>query len=176
MKTSLASALLLAFFPLSWASFAGAEQAAPSVTVQHTTEEGRDVILVKVLRDGKPVEGAKVEVGVERLFGVLSLGRDETLDDGTASVAFPKGLPGSATGELKLAIDVEEPGGGARSRVLASVGGARPSKSDADPFPEALWAPKAPRALVATICIVLGGVWLTYVFVFLQLFGIRKGE
>ena len=64
--------------------------------------EGKAVLIATVHVKGEPAEDAMVAFNVERTFGRMFLGREVTLDDGTAVVPFPEGLPGDAGGMLRV--------------------------------------------------------------------------
>jgi hypothetical protein len=146
----------------------------PQITVAPGTEEGKPVLIATVMLNGKPVKDARVTFGVKRTFGTMILGQDDTLDDGTAEVKFPTGLPGDATGQLQLVVEVKPGEQYNRARAEATVGGGRIVPVDPDPFPRALWAPHAPLPIVITICTLLIIVWSTFAFVVSQLLKIRK--
>jgi molybdopterin-containing oxidoreductase family membrane subunit len=146
----------------------------PVITLKLSTEEGKKVIVATVKTNDRPVEGAKVAILVKRTFGELSLGAEATLDDGTAAVPFPDGLPGDAEGRLQVIAELQSPKEFAGARVEAALAGGRIIPPEKDPFPRALWAPRAPLVLVATIFILLGAVWSTYAYVVVQLIQIKK--
>ena len=152
-----------------------ATQPAALVTLSVVTEEGEKLIRATVTSGGKPVENATVEFCVRRTFGNLLLGQDKTLDDGTAAVKFPMGLPAGANGELALAAEVTSPAPYAGAGALITDVGGRVVGPVPDPFPRALWAPHAPLPLLIVICSLLAGVWTTYVFVVSQVVAIWKG-
>jgi hypothetical protein len=150
------------------------------------------MIVATVTVDGKPVENASVSFYVERSFGSLRIGEDKTLEDGSAAVAFPEGLPGGAGGELRIIAQATFPSGpGSEAKAgmeavsptppgeaivargqLGIEGVAR--KTERDPFPRALWAPRAPIPLLVTVGGILVAVWGTYAFVILQLIKIKR--
>ena len=153
------------------------ERATPQPVISITTaiEEGKKVVLATVTLDEKPIEGVQVAFFVERTFGLLPLGTEETLDDGTAAVPFPQGLPGGANGDLRIVAEIKSPAEYAAVRGRTTLGGGIVIAPKADPFPRAVWAPKAPLPLLVTIATLVGGVWCAYAYVFVQLMKIRKG-
>ena len=153
-----------------------ATQPSAHVALAVVTEEGQKLIRATVTAaDGKPVENATVQFCVSRTFGDLKLGEDKTLDDGTAAVPFPVGLPGGPRGELALCAELKAPApyAGACARITDASG--LVVTPAAEPFPRALWAPHAPVPLLVVICSLLAGVWTTYVFVVSQVIAIWKG-
>lgn len=153
-----------------------ATQPAAKVALAVVTEDREKLVRATVTAlDGKPVENASVQFFVCRTFGDLKLGEDKTLDDGTAAVRFPTGLPGGATGQLQLCAQVKAPAPYVGAYAVITDAGGLLVKPVADPFPRALWAPHAPLPLLIVICSLLAGVWTTYAFVISQIIAIYKG-
>lgn len=179
-----AVAVLFAVVLLPSASLAQAAGSTPpvstdlprkaAVVLRSDTEEGKKVLIATVTSDGRPVERARVAIRVKRLFGWLVLGQEETLDDGTAAVPFPADLPGGMEGQIQVNAEVMAPTELAGTKVEARFDGAARMTPQADPFPRALWSPRAPLPLVFFIFTILAAVWLTYGRVVWQLFSIRK--
>lgn len=153
-----------------------APAAKPTIALKLDTEEGKKVIVATVTQAAKPVEGAKVAFSVKRTFGDLQLGTEETLDDGTAAVAFPADLPGGADGTLQVIAEVKAPKELAGLRSQSVFDGAAKIHAEPEPFPRALWSPRAPLGLVLTVFVLLGAVWSTYAYVVVQLLHIKKGK
>jgi len=155
-----------------------ASAAAPTrrveVSVQDTVEDNEHLLIATVTNSGHPLEGVTVRFFVKRTFGNLLLGEDQTLDDGTAAVDFPKVLPGDHTGRLNVITEAVTPSGEVMGRGQSAV------KADTvitttrtDPFPRALWARHAPLPLLLTVIVIFGGVWLTYAFVVVQIIKLK---
>lgn len=144
------------------------------VVLSVTTEENRRMLVATVTRDEKPVEGAKVRFAVRRTFGTLVLGEEATLDDGTAAVPFPEGLPGDATGALAVIGEVVSPAELVASRAEQSLRGGTPAAGDTGGLPRALWAPRAPLGFIVAVGSIVGIVWLSYIVVIRLLWRIWK--
>jgi hypothetical protein len=146
----------------------------PTIVVAPRLEEGNRMLGATVMLNNKPLVGAKVNFFVERSFGSLNIGEDDTLDDGVAAVKFPEGLPGGATGKLHVIARIN----GTKSYAAASgettVAADFAVVPDPNPFPRAIWAPHAPIPLILTLSLALAGVWSTYLFVLVQLRALRK--
>ncbi|MFA6043900.1 MAG: NrfD/PsrC family molybdoenzyme membrane anchor subunit, partial [Phycisphaerales bacterium] len=153
-------------------------KAAPlaSVALSVVTEDNRRMIVATVKREEKPVEGAKVLFRVRRTFGNLALGEETTLDDGTAAVPFPEGLPGDAAGALIVIGEVTAPAELALSRAEQSLSGGTPAARESGGMPRALWAPRAPLGFIVAVGSIVGVVWLSYLFVLSLLWRIWKGR
>ena len=158
------------FLPIA----AGESLPRPDISIAAATEEGQKLLVATVELGGKPLQGAQVAFFVRRLFGLISLGVDETIEDGTAAVPFPEKLPGGTSGELEVVVEVAgSPSYAADRKVLIVEGGLQAVKKE-ESFPRALWAPHAPIPLIVTIIGLLAIVWSAYTFVFVQLFKIYK--
>ncbi|MFI5246368.1 MAG: hypothetical protein ACHQQR_14140, partial [Gemmatimonadales bacterium] len=149
------------------ATVAGAP--AARIELKRTTEDKDEMLVATVTANGKPVAGAVVTFNVVRSFGMISLGEDQTIDDGTAAVKYPQGLPGDARGEQVFSIAVKSPPALAGAPVSVKLGGAEPVRSAPVEVPRALWSTRVPLALVGTIITLLLCVWSTYAFVVSQL-------
>jgi hypothetical protein len=147
------------------------------ITVERTVEDGVDLLLVTLTDgDGQPLEGVAVGAYIKRQFGELVIGRETTFDDGTAYIALPEDLPPAKSGQLSILVRVIETQGRAGTQVQIKVTGAPIAGADEPPFPHrALWASHAPLSLIATLAVLLGGVWSTYGFVLYQVRCLKKG-
>jgi hypothetical protein len=177
--------------------------AAPLLTLKTEVEDNKKMIVATVTRDGKPIEGIPVSFYVQRSFGKLVIGEDKTLEDGSAAIPAPEGLPGGPGGELKILAQatLPETAGGevkASTEVAAPTTPAEPAASPAptapqiidaqftlkgeakilqeqEHVPRALWAPHAPFLLLATVTGILVAVWGSYAFVVSQIIKIKQG-
>lgn len=147
----------------------------PEIAITTSVEEGKKVIVAKVTLNGKPVENAKVTVQIQRTFGQITLGTEATLDDGTVAVPFPTDLPGGIAGQIQVVAEIKSPPEYAATRAQATLDGAPKVQLESNPFPRALWSPKAPLALILTIFTLLAIVWSTYTHVLVQLIKIKRG-
>ena len=157
---------------------AGAQAPAPAspaqIELKRTTEDKQEMLVAKVTSNGLPVAGAVVAFSVTRMFGIMSLGEDQTLTDGTAAVQYPHGLPGDARGELVFSVEVRSPPALAGPPVQVKLGGAEPARVSRAAVPRALWSSRAPIGIVGTIVFLLLCVWTTYGFVISQLAAIYR--
>jgi hypothetical protein len=147
----------------------------PQVSIELGEEEKKKVVRATVTLDGKPLPDAAVKISVKRTFGLLPLGKDTTLDDGTAVAPFPLDLPGDADRQLQIVAAVAGTPKYDAAIALTAVPAIRAALAVPDPFPRALWAPHAPLELIVPIFSLLAGVWITYAFVVRQIIAIHKG-
>lgn len=146
----------------------------PQIAITTDMEDGKRVIIATVTREGKPIEDVRVALQVKRTLGSLTLGEDDTLDDGTVAVPFPADLPGDSEGRIQVFAQIKSPPEHAAISAQATLDGALKMRTEADPFPRALWSPHAPLGLVLTIFTLLTIVWSTYAFVVVQLIKIKR--
>ena len=123
------------------------------------------------------VKNAEVKFYIQRLFGLMPVAEDYTAatdENGEASIAVPKSIPGDTNGSITIVARIEdnEQFGNVENKVPAVWG--RAVVMEKDPFPRALWEPYAPLPLILTIAILFGGVWTTYSIIFFTLYKIKK--
>jgi molybdopterin-containing oxidoreductase family membrane subunit len=165
----LVAAGLFALTPWKSAGAQAPASAAVRIDLKRTIEDKQEMLVATVTANGHPVPGAVVAISVARTFGMIELGEDQTLDDGTAAVKYPHGLPGDARGEQTFSLTVKSPPALAGPPVLVKLGGAERLNVAPVEVPRALWSTRVPLALVGTIFTLLLCVWSTYAFVASQL-------
>ena len=137
------------------------------------------VVASEVLPNGEknPISNAEVNFGIQQLFGVMPLGEEPTAttdDNGVATFNFPEGINGDENGKVTIvARIIDNDVYGNVETASAAAWGARlvPEKN---PFPRALWEPRAPLILITAFSIIFGGIWFTYAYVIFQLVKIKK--
>jgi Ni/Fe-hydrogenase subunit HybB-like protein len=149
-------------------------QPVPVVEIARQLEYGEEMLTAAVTLEGRPLAGVRVAFFVRRLFGLMPLGEDTTLDDGTAAIAFPTGLPGGESGDLDIVAEIRAPSEYAEVRGAALVRADVARETSAAPVPRALWSSRPPLPIVFTVAALLALVWGTYAFVVMQLAGIRR--
>ena len=175
---------------------------APLLVLKSEVEDGKKMLIATVTRDGKPLEGIAISFYVDRTFGKLLIGEDKTLEDGSAAIPAPEGLPSGRAGELKVTAQATLPDAPpaetqATTEVAARSNPAEPValpaatppriigaqlafKGDTmvlqeQGVPRALWAPRAPVPLLAIVTGILVVVWGSYAFVVSQIIKIKQG-
>jgi hypothetical protein len=147
--------------------------ATATLTLAVVVEDKQKQIQATIKADGKPVENADVMFYATRTFGNLLLGKDRTLDDGTADVLFPSGLPPGPSGKIQVIARVVAPEKYSSASAELTIESDAPSPPP-EPFPRALWAPQAPALLIVAILGIMAAVWLTYAYVACQLLAISR--
>lgn len=124
-----------------------------------------------------PVKGAEVSFYVQRLFGMMPAAEDfKVTTDGSGEAEFnlPKDIAGDTLGNLIIIAKIEDNAKFGNLETSVSAPWATALIPEKNPFPRALWEPKAPPILVITISTLFGGVWCTYFFMFWKLSRIKK--
>ncbi len=147
----------------------------PQISLTVATEEGEKLVLATLTLKGAPVEDATIAFSVRRSFGFLALGGEQTLDDGTAAVAFPTGLPADTLGKLYFVAEVTAPPPLKGTRGELSLSPEARATLETAPHPRALWSRRAPVPLLLLLLILVGGVWFTYAIVIRELIKIWRG-
>jgi len=139
------------------------------IALKRASEDGQDMLVATVTADGRPLAGVTVGFSVARTFGNMTLGTDQTLSDGSAAVAFPKGVPGDSIGRLRVLATVQAPAELVGTNATVTMSGGLPTRVTNESQPRALWSARPPLAMIATILGLLLCVWSTYAFVVGQL-------
>ena len=154
------------------ANSAGAQETA-RVELRRTSEGAEDMLVASVTVGGRPAPGVSVAFFAQRHLGLLSLGEDATLDDGTAAIEFPRTLPGDSRGNLRVRATVLSPEPLAGATAEGVMSGGVPTRPDVAESPRALWSTRSPTALLVAIGVLLLCVWSTYAFTIWQLLKLR---
>jgi hypothetical protein len=158
-----------------WPTLLAAQTTKPEIKINSDVEDGKKMIRAVVTLNGKPIENVTLQYFIKRTFGELPIGEDTTLDDGTSAVPFPTDLPGDSENSLCAIARIKTPA----QYATASGSEIFPAQDSAPlggEFPRALWAPNAPLALMLSIVVVVGAVWVSYFFVIAQIMAIRIGR
>ena len=120
----------------------------------------------------QPLVGKDVSFYVQRLFGIMPAAEEFTAttdEEGVASFVFPDSIPGDSEGNVTVVarISDDEDYGNLENKTSGKWGVVL--APEMNPFPRALWAPNAPPALIITLCVIFGGIWFTYGYVFNEL-------
>lgn len=142
-------------------------------------DTGRTVTaaVTEMNKDGKdvPVKNVPINLYVTRLFGTMPIGEDHTAntdDNGEAIFTLPKNIKGDTAGNITLVAKIEDNDQLGNVEALSTVAWGVPLVAEADPFPRALWQPRAPAPLIITISTIFICIWGIYFFLFYQMFKI----
>lgn len=151
--------------------------------IEATIEEVDSVFYIKArlfLPDNQPLAAQSLEVGLQRLFGNLKIGEEdsyETDEDGYISVPIDEGLTG-IDGKLTFRIALVE--SDEYGTIIANVTSDKGEKiEDESTFDQrTMWSPpnKTPLFLWIFPNIILVSIWSILVFLTLNLFKIYKSN
>lgn len=124
--------------------------------------------------DKIPVEGVKLNIGVERLYSTLYLQKIETGKDGTANMEFPDDIPGDSTGIINVIVKLME------HRTYGTI-----TKSGEINWgtiidhpnilsSRSLFGDQAPLWMTITIFIILTGAWFNFILAITKVLKIKK--
>ena len=125
----------------------------------------------------KPVANVEVIFGIQRLFGIMPFSDEATVttdDNGMASFNFPKKIEGDESGNIVLVARITDNEVYGNVEATAKSKWGVPLAVEKNPFPRALWEPKAPILLMVVFSIIFGGIWFTYSIVIYQITKIEK--
>ena len=143
-------------------------------------EEGHSITAKLVSSDNEPIAEESLNVGLKRLFGIMSLGEEDsytTDEDGTVEVEIDKGLTG-INGKLnfQVIIDESETYGTVIANVYGDFGVPIVDKSTFNQ--RTMWSPpsKTPIFLLIVPNIIIISIWSILFFLILNLFKIYKSK
>lgn len=151
-----------------------------------TTDSGKYLtarLYQKVNGVETPIAGQDLQFFTKRFFSRLPVEFEEgitpdlaTNEEGTVTIKFPDDIPGDTAGNLVPLVLLEEadPYGTLLTAETANWG--VPLKIDHAAEIRALWSSRenTPIWLLITVCSIVGGVWLTILYVVIGMFRIKK--
>lgn len=147
----------------------------------HEADTNRAVTatLMIIGTDGKekPVKDIPVKFYIQRMFGNMPAAEDNSLnteENGEASFNYPKEVSGGSSGVITVVTRIEDNEQFGTVDASANVKWGEIVPAEKNPFPRALWEPYAPPSLIMVICILFGGVWSIYMYIFYTLYRIKK--
>jgi len=135
--------------------------------------------ITELNKEGKeiPVANTAIKFYVQRMFGIMAPVESNSVntdEQGEAMFNYPKNIPGDTAGAYSVVARIED------NDTLGNIEGSAETRwgtmlvIESNPFPRALWAPRAPIPMILTFSILFGGVWITYFFIFFQMRKIKK--
>jgi hypothetical protein len=170
--------ILTICFGVFFTLYSGAQEKEAIMTLSFAKVDASDVCNVLVVSEGKPVADITVKLFVERLFGLLPIGKDVTTDEmGLATFEFPANIPFNSDGKLIVLAKVEddENYGSFEIKSETNIG----VKEDLTKLEKAERSLSGSRDnapiyfIVASISIIIG-IWGTLIYVVLQIFKIKR--
>lgn len=131
-------------------------------------------------RDGSkiPSEETEVKFYVKRMFSLLPIGGDYTTTDesGNVEIEFPLDLPGDSTGMVFIIARLEDDENFGNIEVMESAEWGVPAFMEHTLGPRELWGARsnAPIWLILMSSGIVAIVWITLIYVCIQLLKIRK--
>ncbi len=149
-----------------------------SLDLRLEENEGEKNIIVNLYRFD--IDGGKMAISdediyiyVPRMFNRLQIG-DGYLEEGEATIEFPKDLPGDAEGEVTIIARLEDHGDFGTIEKMENINwGLKKTNAFAGDH-RALWTEIAPTWMIVSLIIMLLGVWGHYAYAIIQLFRIKK--
>lgn len=153
----------------------GQEKSA-DMSITFAKEDDKDICQVKIVSEGKPVAELPVKLFVKRIFGNLQIGEEVSTDEnGVASFEFPNDIPLNQKGILEVMSMVEDDENfGTIEANITSTIGIKKDLSAFEKIERSLSGKNAPIYFTVASLSVFIGVWLTILYVVLQVFKIRK--
>jgi hypothetical protein len=124
--------------------------------------------------DRIPVEELEINIGIQRLYSVLPLGKVETDEDGIGILEIPDNLPGDAEGELTFVARIEDHDEFGTVMKKASQQWGIPVSYEVKPLPRQLFTDEAPLWMIASVCIILIGAWYHFFLSISKLIKLKK--
>ena len=121
-----------------------------------------------------PVEELDINIGVERLFSILPVGKVTTDADGWAELELPTNLPGDASGNLSFVAHVDEHDLYGTVVSTASKDWGIPVSYEVKPLPRQLFTDEAPIWMIASVFIILLGAWYHFFLSISKLIKLKK--
>jgi hypothetical protein len=133
----------------------------------------------EILANGeqRPLPGIEVSFGIKRLFGIMPLGEEATVttdDQGLATFSFPKEINGDKNGNVVIVGKITDHDIYGNVEATTATQWGNQLIVEKNPFPRALWEPRAPIVLIVSFSIVFGGIWITYSIVIFQMIKIKR--
>lgn len=134
---------------------------------------------VKVMNADTAVKNITLKFYVKRLFSLLPITEVTTDENGLAESVFPNDLPGDSLGNLIVVAKITEDDNYGTVETSSVINwGLKPKNHKEESGLRSLSAArdKAPMYLIFVSNTIIIGIWGTLIYVFLQLFKIKKNS
>lgn len=149
-----------------------------SMTLSFEKADTNYVCKVLVVSENKPVAEVAVKLYVQRLYGLLPIGKDVATDEnGIALFEFPKNIPLNSEGKLIVLAKVEDDENyGSFETQGETKWGAQPDLLKLAHSERSISASRgqAPIYFIIASVVIIAGIWGTLLYVVLQVFKLKK--
>ncbi|MBN2668513.1 MAG: cytochrome c [Bacteroidales bacterium] len=157
-------------------SFSGTDL---SITLQTNADSAEVIAQVKGMKDGQLINASGVRVSflVKRNFGFLPIGDPATTNEqGLAQMKYPTDLPGDSIGQYQIRVKLVDDDVYGQVTVDQTVQWGQAFIYDNPLNYRALWGNRAnvPLWLLFSYFGIVGGVWITILWVVLQMLKLKK--
>ncbi len=155
-----------------------AQEKEATMTLSFAKVDSNDVCNVIVVSEGKPVADVTVKLYVERLFGLLPIGKDVTTDEmGLATFEFPANIPFNSDGKLIVFAEVEDDENYGSFEIKSETNiGVKEDLTKLEKAERSLSGSRdnAPIYFIVASISIITGIWGTLLYVVLQIFKIKR--
>ncbi|MDP1727600.1 MAG: hypothetical protein Q8M15_12520 [Bacteroidota bacterium] len=149
-----------------------------SMTLSFEKADTNYVCKVQVSSENKPVAEIAVKLYVQRLYGLLPIGKEVTTDEnGVAIFDFPKNIPLNSEGKLIVLAKVEDDENyGSFETQGETKWGAQPDLLKLAHSERSISASRgqAPIYFIVASIVIIAGIWGTLLYVVLQVFKLKR--
>jgi len=121
-----------------------------------------------------PVEELDINIGVQRLYSVLSIDDVETDENGIGILEFPDDIPGDSTGMITMVATIDEHDYFGTVTKSQSVNWGNPVSYELKRLPRQLFSDEAPLWMIIGVFIALVGAWYHFFLSVFKLFKLKK--
>ena len=156
----------------------GAQEKEATMTLSFAKVDSSDICNVLVVSEGKPVAEVTVKLFVQRLFGLLPIGKDVTTDEsGIATFEFPSNIPFNSDGKLIVLAKVEDDENYGSFEIKSETNiGVKEDLTKLEKAERSLSGSRdnAPIYFIVASISIITGIWGTLIYVVLQIFKIKR--
>ncbi len=124
----------------------------------------------------KPIEGVKLNIGVERLFSTLYLSKIETNKKGIGTMEFPEDIAGDSIGTINVIVKIDDNDDyGTITKAKKINWGTIVDYSNVSEN-RSLFGDEAPLWMIISVFVVLAGAWYHFILAIYKVLKIKKIE